>query len=163
RSAHGRLIRRAAEAGAKVIAFDLVFEQDSADPVADADLAQAVEFANARSPATRVIFGVKMLRENRPGEERPPGLASALGRQEWGSVGVSNRSGLYGVPLALISDPGGSSESSFMARTPALALVSATGTRLELCRVQVEHRLLECGPWQTRFSAVERMDVRAEG
>ena len=156
---HARLIDRAAQAGATAIAFD-VFFQSPTD--ADAVLADAAARARERTPPTRVVFGVRAVRDGEPV------LVEALrNAAAWASLCLTDRGGgaLWSAPLAVLRPARGAGGELVAADTPALsvaALVSQPLRSADLAR----RELLFDGPPRNpplRFSSVERQRVALPG
>ncbi|RDE49540.1 MAG: CHASE2 domain-containing protein [Candidatus Accumulibacter meliphilus] len=88
RREHARVLDRLVDAGAKMIVFDLYFEEPNP---ADAELIAAIE--RARQRGREVIVGVKQLRDQEP--LATPGLLQAA--SDWGLLCVGGRLGYASV------------------------------------------------------------------
>jgi CHASE2 domain-containing sensor protein len=168
RADHARLVRRAAAAGARALAFDLVFERDSS---ADAELAQAIREAEAGPRRLPVVLGTRAVSfDTASPPQVQPQLAAALrGAGHWGSVCLNRRGNglLWSAPLAQLRGggaPGPAREGEWVAAdTPALvlaALVPETLRAADLARRELDFD----GPPRAqplRFSQLRRL--RAAG
>ena len=124
---HARLIRALAGAGARLVAFDLFFD-DASD--ADADLADAV--STAVSAGTEIVVGTRLFLPDEDGKEpnRPAALAKAFaGRWAMLSSGVEPRGTRHvdRIRLAqpLIEDPSGRARILEVPVMPSLPLAVA--------------------------------------
>jgi CHASE2 domain-containing sensor protein len=152
---HARLIDRAAQAGAAAIAFDLFFESPTD---ADVVLADAAARARQRTPAMRVVFGVRAARDGVPA--LVPALRDAA---TWASLCLTDRGGgaLWSAPLAVLRPARGAGGELVAADTPALALAALVHEPLRSADL-ARRELLFDGPPRNpplRFSSVERQRV----
>lgn len=160
---HARLISRAAAAGATAVVFDLFFESGTA---ADGELAEAARRARVDPRRTRVVFGVRTVKDGRP--VLVPQLHDA---GDWGTVCISRRVGYtFAAPVAVMrvkdaAAPGGRVAGDLVpADTPALAVAAVYPGRLQEIDVSRRQVRLE-GPQRgepPRYSTVERIRSSAD-
>lgn len=158
RADHARLVDRAAAAGARAVVFDLAFDcRRSGDNCAGelAALAAAAARAAQRTPATRVVWGV---RDADAGGR--PLLAEVLrGSGGSGNVCLFDRGGgaLWSVPLAVLDGGAGASAQAAAGR-PALALAALLDPPVVGVDLERRHLIFDGAPREPplRYSTIER-------
>lgn len=109
RERYARLVDRLAEAGAKVVAFDMTFEHNADRPAADQIKRATQKFAaaieKARRLETEVVLGYRAFDHGQPAIEEP--LRAALGANGLGAICLSSKLG-YVVVAPIATSPAGS-------------------------------------------------------
>jgi hypothetical protein len=124
RSKYADLVRRLAQAGARVVVFDMTFEHDDTQPArglisrATEDFAAAIEMA--RHSGTKVVLGFEALSEETPRIEES--LHRAIGFKELGAVCLSGKRGRVGVAPLVIQKTGSDDEQAKI--YPSLSLAA---------------------------------------
>ncbi|MGB0127000.1 MAG: CHASE2 domain-containing protein, partial [Rhodocyclaceae bacterium] len=159
RADHAKIIDQLSGAGAAAIVFDFFLERETAF---DSALAAAVTRAAARG--TRVIFGVRDVKDGQP--QLAPAVSAA--GADWGVLCLGHKHGyVFTTPLARALPPPPSAPATDCGRAdlPALALTASfDGSPADVCAAQRRVTLVAAGKERTApqllhlpFSELQRM------